>query len=495
MSQSQAKSIAQRAIGDSGKIRDARGVDISFYDKSGKKIEPKKAVTVTLSGAGVRGNDPAIYHQSGGGAHKVKSLSSGNGGSFSTSDFSIYVVAAEYYTVRFVMDESDGGMLLSQIVDLSEGDRISPMPDKPFKAGSRFQKWVNSATGEEVNSDTVVTGDMTVVAVFEEVKVYELTVEYYYNDPKTGERITFLTKKDQIESRDLPVEIASPDSTSLGGSNDVYYPKTPVLKITEEDLKDVVNVDDEGHGILVREVEYVPNDTKYYFVYMLQNKDGKGYTEVDREERNGVLGSTVAPAVKNIKGGEFERAKAQEITEEGQELEVFYKRAQYTLTFDTMGGAYLDPVTAAYENQVDISGKTPQRSGYEFTGWYLDSACKKAAGTKVTLDSDKTLYAGWKESQVNYTVIYQIENADNDNYSYLASQTKKATVGTEVTVTASDAAPAKLDKNNFTFKEATKATVKGDGSTVVIAKYSRNVYTILWNGDVYNTSGSRRATN
>ena len=494
VSTSQAKAIAQRAIGDSGKIRDAKGVDISFYDKNGKKIEPAKAVTVTLSGAGVRGNDPAIYHQSGGGVEKVKSLSSGNGGTFSTSDFSVYVVAAEYYTVTFKMDEEDGGMLLSQIVDLSEGDKISPMPDKPFKAGSRFQKWVNAATGEEVNSDTVVTGDMTVVAVFEEVKVYEVTVEYYYNDPKSGERITFLTKKDQFESRDLPVEIASPDSTSLGGSNDVYYPKTPVLTITEEDLKDVVNINDEGHGILVREVQYVPNDTKYYFVYKLQNKDGNGYTEVDRETRNGVLGSNVTPNVKNIKGGEFERAQTQEITEEGQELEVFYKRAQYTLTFDTNDGDYLEPVTAVYEDQVDISGKRPQRSGYEFTGWYLDSACTKAAGAVITLDEDKTLYAGWKESQVNYTVIYQIENADNDNYSYLTSQTKRALVGTEVTVTAKDTAPAALDKNNFTFKEATTAVVKGDGSTVVIVKYSRNIYTILWNGDVYNTSGKKRAS-
>jgi len=494
VSTGQAKAIAQRAIGDSGKIRDAKGVDISFYDKSGKKIEPAKAVTVTLSGAGVRGNDPAIYHQGSGGVQKVKSLSSGNGGSFSASDFSVYVVAAEYYTVSFKMNEEDGGMLLSQIVDLSEGDRISPMPDKPFKAGSRFQKWVNAATGEEVTSDTVVTGDMTVIAVFEEVRVYEITVEYYYIDPKSGERITFLTKKDQFESRDLPVEIASPDSTSLGGSNDVYYPKTPVLTINEEDLKDVVNINDEGHGVLVREVQYVPNDTKYYFVYMLQNKDGNGYTEVDRETRNGVLGSSVTPTVKNIKGGEFERAQTQEITEEGQELAVYYKRAQYTLTFDTTGGDYLEQETGAYESQIDISGKRPKRSGYEFTGWYLDAACKKEAGTKVTLDEDKTLYAGWKESQVNYTVIYQIENADNDNYSYLTSQTKKALVGTEVTVTAKDTAPTALDKNNFTFKEATTAVVKGDGSTVVIAKYSRNVYTILWNGDVYNTSGSRRAT-
>ena len=116
VSTGQAKAIAQRAIGDSGKIRDAKGVDISFYDKSGKKIEPAKAVTVTLSGAGVRGNDPAIYHQGSGGVQKVKSLSSGNGGSFSASDFSVYVVAAEYYTVSFKMDEEDGGIDRKSVV-------------------------------------------------------------------------------------------------------------------------------------------------------------------------------------------------------------------------------------------------------------------------------------------------------------------------------------------------------------------------------------------
>ena len=83
---------------------------------------------------------------------------------------------------------------------------------------------------------------MTVVAVFEEVKVYEVTVEYYYNDPKSGDRITFLTKKDQIESRDLPVEIVSPDSTSLGGSDDIYYPKTPVLTITGRAVLGVITI-------------------------------------------------------------------------------------------------------------------------------------------------------------------------------------------------------------------------------------------------------------
>ena len=62
VSTERAKKIAQRAVGDDGKIRDARGVDITFHDKNGKKIEPKKAVQVTLSGAGVRGDDPAIYH-------------------------------------------------------------------------------------------------------------------------------------------------------------------------------------------------------------------------------------------------------------------------------------------------------------------------------------------------------------------------------------------------------------------------------------------------
>lgn len=497
VSSSQAKSIAQRAVGDEGKIRDAKGVDISFYDKDNHKIEPEKALTVTLSGAGVRGNDPAIYHQGAGGTEKIMSLSSGNGGTFHSSDFSIYVVAAEYYTVQFRMDEDDGGMLLSQIVDLSDGDHISPMPDKPFKAGARFVKWVDSATGEEVNGSTVVTGDMVVYAVFEEIKVYELTIDYYYHNPKTHEKVVFFTKKEQIERRDMPKEIASPASTSVeetGASEDnIYYPKVPVLTITEEDLNDVVNINDEGHGVFTKEVEYVPYDTHYYFVYLLKNKDGEGYTEVEREEKNGIAGTNVTPTVKNIKGGEFEKTETQRITKEGQELNVYYTRTDYTLTFDSQGGAYVEPETAPYESDVNITGKIPQRSGYDFVQWCLDPEGKQPAGNTVRLDSDKTLYASWKEKQVNYTVIYQIENADNENYSYLTSQTKKALVGTSVTVTASDTAPAALDKNNFTFKESTTATVKGDGSTVVTVKYSRNVYTIVWNGDVYNTSGKRRA--
>ena len=92
-----------------------------------------------------------------------------------------------------------------------------------------------------------------------------------------------------------------------------------------------------------------------------------------------------------------------------------------------------------------------------------------------------------------------VENANDDGFSYLGKvDTQTAATGSSITLTAQQAnsyAPNDLDKTNFTFKESSTETVKADGTTVVIVKYSRNVYTISWNGDVYNTDGRRRAQN
>ncbi len=124
----------------------------------------------------------------------------------------------------------------------------------------------------------------------------------------------------------------------------------------------------------------------------------------------------------------------------------------------------------------------PTRQGYTFTGWYKDAECTiPAEKTIASIDSDVTVYAGWEKKEVSYTVLYFIENANDTDYSFLSSEIKTGYAGNTVTVTAETASPSGLDTKNFTFKKATSAAIAADGSTVIKAYYSRNVYTLTSN--------------
>ena len=69
----------------------------------------------------------------------------------------------------------------------------------------------------------------------------------------------------------------------------------------------------------------------------------------------------------------------------------------YTLTFETNGGSSIAPLTAEDGSVIDLSQYTPEKDGFSFTGWYTDAALTEAASS-VTLDGNRTVYAGWEEN-------------------------------------------------------------------------------------------------
>ena len=69
----------------------------------------------------------------------------------------------------------------------------------------------------------------------------------------------------------------------------------------------------------------------------------------------------------------------------------------FTLTYVSNGGTEFDPETYKEGTEVPLS-KIPTREGFSFLGWYADAALTQLV-TKVTMDSDKTVYASWKEDE------------------------------------------------------------------------------------------------
>ena len=69
----------------------------------------------------------------------------------------------------------------------------------------------------------------------------------------------------------------------------------------------------------------------------------------------------------------------------------------HTVTFESNGGTSVAPQTVE-ENGLAVEPAAPSRSGYTFTGWYLDAACTQKFDFNTAITKDLTLYAGWKET-------------------------------------------------------------------------------------------------
>ena len=67
----------------------------------------------------------------------------------------------------------------------------------------------------------------------------------------------------------------------------------------------------------------------------------------------------------------------------------------FTITFDSKGGTDVASQNQMYGELLEVP-EPPTREGYEFTGWYTDTACFVLWNVEErTIETDMTLYAGW----------------------------------------------------------------------------------------------------
>ena len=122
----------------------------------------------------------------------------------------------------------------------------------------------------------------------------------------------------------------------------------------------------------------------------------------------------------------------------------------------------------------------PTRTGYSFKGWSTTEG--GALISSVTPTADTTLYAVWEGDNVTYTVVYWGENADDTNYSALATATLTGKVGSTVTLNATTGTLPKSvsDRQHFKFSRSDSATIRADGSSVLNVYFSRNSYKLTF---------------
>ena len=399
-------------------------------------------------------------------------------------DLTLYAYFENQVRVSFLVKDDDGNVISEKsqyFIDLEAGDEITTLPDDPFIAGKTFDHWENETNGETVEVGYVVEESFNAVAVFKAIDTYELTVKYFYKND-AGERVDIGSQVYDLIENDFPYTVTAPGYTIAEEVTDepTYYPSQPTITVEKDDFTNFKLVVDD---------EYVAADAQYKVGHYLKSLTGEGYDLIETVDKEGVKNSKVTPEINNYAYADYE-SRDTDVTITGnadQELKVYYTRKNFTLSYNVGGGDYIEAVTAPYGTSITLP-TTATRSGYTFDGWYKDADCTVSAGSSLTLEENTTLYAKWNAAQVDYKIVYMIENADDDGYSYLKDVTRQAETDTIVTLTKAQAdsyAPSDLDKQNFTFKDSTTETIKADGTTVVVVRYSRNVYTITWEGSGY----------
>ena len=154
----------------------------------------------------------------------------------------------------------------------------------------------------------------------------------------------------------------------------------------------------------------------------------------------------------------------------------------YWVTFNTTGGSMVASRPVTKDDTLELSTvKAPTRTGYSFKGWSTTEDGTNVVNS-IAPTADTTLYAVWEGDNVKYMVVYWGENADDTNYSALATATLTGKVGSTVTLDANTGAlPNSVsDKQHFKFSRSDSATIRADGSSVLNVYFSRNSYTLTF---------------
>ena len=95
-----------------------------------------------------------------------------------------------------------------------------------------------------------------------------------------------------------------------------------------------------------------------------------------------------------------------------------YQIQSYKITFNTMGGDYdFPPQTVTYGSYLSLD--TPEKTGYDFVGWYTDSNCSQEFNNSP-VTGPMTLYAGWtiKILQVTFVTFTNEVTVASQNVEY-----------------------------------------------------------------------------
>lgn len=226
-------------------------------------------------------------------------------------------------------------------------------------------------------------------------------------------------------------------------------------------------------------VTYYPANVGFTVNHYLQNVADNNYTLDKTEHVGGYTESEV--------GGDLAKAypgfaallyntKAKVAADGSTVVEIYYDRNYYMMSFNLDGGYGVEPIYARYGAAITLG--EPTKPGYKFDGWTpkLPTTMPVGGGTYA---------AKWTKQDSKYQIQYWQENADDDGYSYVESETVTAATGDVVNYNGNK---SYVGFTRNTDKTDKNVTVNGDGSTVLNVYFNRNVYEVKF----YKNDGSNR---
>ncbi len=149
----------------------------------------------------------------------------------------------------------------------------------------------------------------------------------------------------------------------------------------------------------------------YRIEHYQQELEGSQYVRTETEELTGFMDSTVEAQAKSYPGftenksHALRRSSGKVTADGGLTLRLFYDRDVYDIDFDLNGGEGEEPQPQSVRYGGFLQAvEAPERTGYNFKGWYLDSAGTQGSqwdfGRSVeenTATREVTLYAKWAD--------------------------------------------------------------------------------------------------
>ena len=217
--------------------------------------------------------------------------------------------------------------------------------------------------------------------------------------------------------------------------------------------------------------------------------------------KNGVVDSTVTLA--DLKDSTLEAANGityayatvdggtepvmQTTVVSGRVVKLFYERKSFTVTFDANGGTLEGGEQTLYYG-ASLTGITPTRTNYTFTGWYDTAAANGTAITTVPASSgdSQTFYAGWRANEVEFTVKHYVQDVTGDGYTMTLTESKQAAVDSSIAPADYKSATVATADGGIYYDYALKGdetvtTLRVEAGMTLVLHYARKTSQLTWN--------------
>ncbi|WP_426643000.1 InlB B-repeat-containing protein [Paenibacillus illinoisensis] len=294
-----------------------------------------------------------------------------------TSDLTLYAKwSINSYTVNF--DSNGGTVIDNQSIQYGE---LAAAPTDPTKVGHTFAGWfTDSGLSQAFDFDnTPVTGDLTLYAKW---SINSYTINFNSNGGTA------------VDNQSVPYSelAAAPDAPAKDGHTFAGW-------FTDSGLSQAF---DFNNTVVTKDITlYAKWSINSYTV----NFDSNGGTAVDDQsiQYNELVAAPDDPTkVGHTFAGWFTDSGLSQAfnfdnTTVTGDLTLYAKWTadKYTISFNTLGGSAVDDVSVEHGNKLTAPA-SPSRSGYTFSGWYVDPELKTPFDFDQTeIIADLTLYAKW----------------------------------------------------------------------------------------------------